>query len=111
VPCSYLIGIDLGTTNSVVAYIDTRTVADVCSPVHVFPVPQLVERGEVCTLPTLPSFLYFPTEDELSVGAVSATWESGKEAASLPLPPLRTGLDGFHHPAQAVCKLCRGQNR
>jgi hypothetical protein len=36
---------------------------------------------------------------------------SGKEAASLPLPPLRTGLDGFHHPAQAVCKLCRGQNR
>jgi hypothetical protein len=22
-------------------------------------------------------------------------WESGKEAASLPLPPLRTGLDGF----------------
>ena len=37
--------------------------------------------------------------------------ESGKEAASLPLPPLRTGLDGFHHPAQAVCKLCRGQNR
>jgi molecular chaperone DnaK (HSP70) len=75
VPSSYLIGIDLGTTNSVVAYIDTRTVADESSPVHVFPVPQLVERGEVRTLSTLPSFLYFPTEDELSVGAVSATWE------------------------------------
>jgi molecular chaperone DnaK (HSP70) len=60
VPSSYLIGIDLGMTNSVVAYIDTRTVADVSSPVHVFPVPQLVERGEVRTLPTLPSFKPLP---------------------------------------------------
>ena len=32
--------------------------------------------------------------------------ESGKGTALLPLPPLRTGLDGFHHPAQAVCKPC-----
>jgi len=30
--------------------------------------------------------------------------ESGKGTALLPLPPLRTGLDGFPHPAQAVCK-------
>ncbi len=66
----YLIGIDLGTTNSVVAYIDTQNVADGESPIRVFPVPQLVAHGEVCTLPTLPSFLYFPTQDELSAGAV-----------------------------------------
>jgi hypothetical protein len=45
------------------------------------------------------------------VGLTVHRERSGKEAASLPLPPLRTGLDGFHHPAQAVCKLCRGQNR
>jgi hypothetical protein len=32
--------------------------------------------------------------------------ESGKGTALLPLPPLRTGLDGFPHPAQAACKLC-----
>jgi hypothetical protein len=31
-------------------------------------------------------------------------WESVKGMALLPLPPLRTGLDGFHHPAQSVCK-------
>jgi molecular chaperone DnaK (HSP70) len=84
VPSPYLIGIDLGTTNSVVAYIDTQKVADADSPVRVFPVPQLVERGEVRTLPTLPSFLYFPTEDELSAGAVSATWEED--------PPMVTGV-------------------
>jgi len=62
----YLIGIDLGTTNSVVAYTDSQEVADAASPIHVLPVPQLVEHGEILTLPALPSFLYFPTEDELS---------------------------------------------
>ena len=70
----YLIGIDLGTTNSVVAYLDTQNTADAASVVRVFPVPQLVGPGEVRTLPALPSFLYFPTEDELSAGGVSATW-------------------------------------
>src|SRR6201997_4846691 len=84
VPSRYLIGIDLGTTNSVLAYIDTKNAYDADSPIHVFPIPQLVERGEVRTLPALPSFLYFPTEDELSAGAVSATWDED--------PPMVTGI-------------------
>ncbi|MBV8436389.1 MAG: Hsp70 family protein, partial [Silvibacterium sp.] len=83
-PSRYLIGIDLGTTNSVVAYFDTEEAPDLDSPIHVFPIPQLVARGEVRTLPTLPSFLYFPTEHELSAGAVSATWDED--------PPMVTGL-------------------
>ena len=83
-PSRYLIGIDLGTTNSVVAYIDTEEIADADSPVRVFPVPQLVGPGEVGTLPALPSFLYFPTEDELSAGGVSATWDE--------IPPMVTGV-------------------
>jgi molecular chaperone DnaK (HSP70) len=84
VPSRYLIGIDLGTTNSVVAYIDTQEAADASAVIHVFPVPQLVAHGEVCTLPSLPSFLYFPTKDELSDGAVSATWNED--------PPMVTGV-------------------
>jgi molecular chaperone DnaK (HSP70) len=80
----YLIGIDLGTTNSVVAYIDTQNIDDVRCTIRVFPVPQLVGHGEVRTLPALPSFLYFPTEDELSAGAVSATWDED--------PPMVTGI-------------------
>ena len=83
-PSRYLIGIDLGTTNSVVAYIDSQEVADAGFPIRVFPVPQLVAHGEVRTLPALPSFLYFPTEDELSDGAVSATWNEN--------PPMVTGV-------------------
>jgi molecular chaperone DnaK (HSP70) len=70
----YLIGVDLGTTNSVVAYLDTHNNADPASVIRVFPVPQLVRPGEVGTLPALPSFLYFPTEEELSAGGVSANW-------------------------------------
>jgi len=84
VPSRYLIGVDLGTTNSVVAYFDTEQASDADSPIQVFAVPQLVARGEVRTLPALPSFLYFPTEDELSAGAVSATWDDD--------PPMVTGL-------------------
>ena len=74
-PSRYLVGIDLGTTNSVVAYIDTQKGTDAGFPILVFPVPQLVKQGEVRALPALPSFLYFPTKDELSGGAVSATWD------------------------------------
>ena len=80
----YLIGIDLGTTNSVVAYIDTQSAADAGSLIQVFPVPQLVRPGEVGTLSALPSFLYFPTEEELSAGGVSATWNEN--------PPMVTGV-------------------
>ncbi len=83
-PSRYLIGIDLGTTNSVVAYIDTENVADAGSTIQVLPIAQLAGHGEVRTLPALPSFLYFPTEDELSAGTVSATWDED--------PPMVTGL-------------------
>jgi molecular chaperone DnaK (HSP70) len=83
-PPRYLIGIDLGTTNSVVAYIDTQKGADAGSSILVFPVPQLVGRGEVRALPALPSFLYFPTKDEVSAGVVSATWDED--------PPMVTGV-------------------
>jgi molecular chaperone DnaK (HSP70) len=40
VPSRYLIGVDLGTTNSVVAYFDTEKTPDADFPIHVFPVPQ-----------------------------------------------------------------------
>jgi molecular chaperone DnaK (HSP70) len=80
----YLIGIDLGTTNSVVAYIDTHNDVDTASPIPVLPVPQLVRPGEVGFLPALPSFLYFPTEEELSAGGVSANWNEH--------PPMVTGV-------------------
>src|SRR5947207_14254107 len=53
------IGIDLGTTNSALAYIDEREGDDRdFPPVHIFEVPQLVAPGKVEPRRTLPSFLF-----------------------------------------------------
>jgi molecular chaperone DnaK (HSP70) len=53
------IGIDLGTTNSAMAYIDPREGDDRdFPPVHIFEVPQLVSPGKVEPRRTLPSFLF-----------------------------------------------------
>ncbi len=80
-PSRYLIGIDLGTTNSVVAYIDTaETPIDASPEVRVFDVTQVVGPGEVRTEPALPSFLYFPTESESESGAFDLPWEARPSA-------------------------------
>jgi molecular chaperone DnaK (HSP70) len=72
----YMIGIDLGTTNSVVAYIDKQGDKQQERPaIRVFPVPQLVAAGEVRALPALPSFLYFPSEHDLASGGMRLPWE------------------------------------
>ena len=54
----YVIGIDLGTTNSALAY------AELESSVHPFAIEQLVNPGEVRAEPLLPSFLYLPGANE-----------------------------------------------
>src|SRR3984885_3121932 len=62
------IGIDLGTTNCALAYIDEREAEDLeFPPVHVFETPQLVAAGRVEPHRTLPSFLFL--EDGQPVGA------------------------------------------
>ncbi|MGC2107880.1 MAG: Hsp70 family protein, partial [Candidatus Korobacteraceae bacterium] len=72
----YLIGVDLGTTNSVVAYIDTQESAvEGSSGIRVLEVPQLVGPGEVRALPHLPSFLYFPLESEIASGTLALPWD------------------------------------
>jgi len=53
------VGIDLGTTNSALAYIDEREAEDRdFPPVHIFDTPQLVAAGRVEARRTLPSFLF-----------------------------------------------------
>lgn len=53
------IGIDLGTTNSALAYLDPQEAEDAASvPIHVLQIPQLVAEGRKEPRRTLPSFLY-----------------------------------------------------
>jgi molecular chaperone DnaK (HSP70) len=53
------VGIDLGTTNSALAWIDSADAEDTSfPPIHIFDIPQLVAPGRTEALRTLPSFLY-----------------------------------------------------
>ncbi len=72
-PARYLVGIDLGTTNTAVAYVDTRA-AD--PRVRVFEVPQLVAPGEVAPRRQLPSFVYLAGEHDLSAPETALPWRT-----------------------------------
>ncbi|HEX8144720.1 MAG TPA: Hsp70 family protein [Pyrinomonadaceae bacterium] len=78
----YLIGIDLGTTNSAVAYVDTKEIPKKgdAPPVRVFEVSQLVAEGELRALPGLPSFLYFVGEHDFAQGSTRLPWEEQPQA-------------------------------
>ena len=79
-PARYLIGIDLGTTNSAVAYVDTRA-AD--ARVRVFEVPQLVAPGEVAPRRQLPSFVYLAGEIDLAPHETALPWKPAEPGAKL----------------------------
>ncbi|MFO0842726.1 MAG: Hsp70 family protein [Gemmataceae bacterium] len=76
----YLIGIDLGTTNSALAYLDTHHPPrpDGRVDIRAFPVPQLVAPGEVKDRALLPSFLYLPGQHDLPAGATALPWDAGR---------------------------------
>jgi molecular chaperone DnaK (HSP70) len=84
VPARYLIGIDLGTTNSAVAYVDTEA-AD--PRVRVFEIPQLVAPGEVAPRRQLPSFVYLAGEIDLAPHETRLPWHAA-EAPQAPLAPI-----------------------
>ena len=71
---TFIIGIDLGTTNSTIAYINTRTGRD--SQIQTFEILQLMDEGVVRPHPILPSFLYLPGEYELPEKASFLPWDS-----------------------------------
>lgn len=68
----YVLGIDLGTTNCVLAY----AALDTESPqVELFEIPQLVAANTVESRATLPSFLYVAPEHEAASGALGVPWK------------------------------------
>jgi molecular chaperone DnaK (HSP70) len=72
-PSRYVVGIDLGTTNSAVAYVDTEE-----SPwrVRILNLPQLVAPHQVESLETLPSFHYHASQAESASAALRLPWGS-----------------------------------
>jgi molecular chaperone DnaK (HSP70) len=70
----YIVGIDLGTTNCAVAYVDTKGRERAAADLKLFEVPQLVAAGETAPRPMLPSFLYLPGTHDLPPGAARLPW-------------------------------------
>lgn len=67
----YSVGIDLGTTNSVLSYVDLEQ--EEPNP-EVIAIPQLTQPGAVETLAQLPSFLYQTHESEVSGDDLALPW-------------------------------------
>lgn len=74
----YSIGIDLGTTNSVLAW--ARLDQDE-PQVEVLPIPQLVAANTVEARMALPSFLYLGAAHESDSGTLDMPWQSGRDFA------------------------------
>lgn len=62
----YTIGIDLGTTNCTMAYTENDPAS-----IEQFSIPQIVQPGTISENHSLPSFIYFPLEEEISAGHVT----------------------------------------
>jgi molecular chaperone DnaK (HSP70) len=75
----YVVGIDLGTTNSALAYVDTG--AGEGAALAQFPVPQVVQQGVVEERPLLPSFLYLPGPSEQPAGSLRLPWAADRDYA------------------------------
>jgi hypothetical protein len=70
----YIVGIDLGTTNSALARCDAAD-AEEESRIEVRSIPQLVNPSEVAEPTLLPSFLYIPGEFDFPKGSLALPWE------------------------------------
>ncbi len=77
----YIIGIDLGTTNSALGYIDLHDITPGAINIKTFEIPQLVSRALVAPRPSLPSFLYLPGEYDLEPGATALPWDEDRRYA------------------------------
>ncbi len=85
-------GIDLGTTHTVVAYADLKAAAaspksapakgakddggqgDQSLPIHLFAIEQLIAPGAVAARPLLPSMRYHPADGELAAADLQLPW-------------------------------------
>ncbi|KAF0222040.1 MAG: molecular chaperone, partial [bacterium] len=72
----YIIGIDLGTTNCVLASTPSAIPEDEKGEISLFSIPQLVNPGEIAEQKLLPSFLYLPGEYDFPKGSTTLPWQS-----------------------------------
>lgn len=72
----YIVGIDLGTTNSAFAFVDRTKEGREARRIRFLDIPQLSGPGELGRRSMLPSFLYIPGPYELSPESAALPWAS-----------------------------------
>jgi len=77
----YVVGIDLGTTHTVVAYAPLNAPGGI----QLFDIEQLVAPGEVAALPLLPSVRYHAAAGELATGELQLPWPPEEEGGQAPV--------------------------
>lgn len=77
----YIVGIDLGTTNSVLAYTKADAGDDGEPQISNFFIPQLVSPGEVKAQRILPSFLFLPGPHDVPQGSLALPWQPESDLA------------------------------
>jgi len=85
----YIVGIDLGTSNTVVAY-----AAPGRQQVELFEIEQLVGPGQVAARPLLPSVRYHPAAGEIDAGELQLPWPVEETAAPVVAGRLALDLGG-----------------
>ncbi|EKP4405198.1 hsp70 family protein [Vibrio parahaemolyticus] len=78
----FLVGIDLGTTNTVVAYCEITDNLEQ-SEVSLFDIDQLIGPGEVVRKPLLPSFRYHPAVGQISPSDLTLPWDNDPVAGDI----------------------------
>ena len=104
----YIIGIDLGTTNSVVAYTPAQLIKGQAPDIQVFEIPQLVDAGVVENRKILPSCILVPREHEIEEDNLKLPWEgpagmavgefARQRGAQLPLRLISSAKSWLCHP-------------
>jgi molecular chaperone DnaK (HSP70) len=74
----YVIGIDLGTTNCTMAYAKINSEKP---EIEQFSIPQLIGPGTQDDVSALPSFVYFPLNEELQAQVASLSWDASRSHA------------------------------
>lgn len=69
----YVVGIDLGTTNTAMACVELAA-ASAQSSIRVIDILQTVRPGAAEKRALLPSFIYFPADNELPEGSLALPW-------------------------------------
>jgi hypothetical protein len=75
----FLVGIDLGTTNCTVSYSEIVPGNEGAqASIQQFYIPQITKAGVQEEIGSLPSFIYFPLEDELKKQITGISWEPSR---------------------------------